>query len=471
MNKPNFILIFPDQWRGDCLGVIGHPVIKTPFLDHIASEGIVFLNAYSAAPTCIPTRACLATGQSPSTNGRLGYKDGVPWKYKETLMKCLRNSDYQTMQSGKTHFYPQRAALGFEESRLYEIPIYDSDFESDYHVWLTKETGGKIQDIARQADPNTWVVKPWKYDEELHCTNWIINSAIELLWRRDTTRPFFLQIGIHRPHAPYDPPEDYYEMYKNCELPPIPVGNWAAEYDRPTSSVNCWHGRLPQAILDNTRRAYYANITHIDYQIGKLYNWLRKANLLDNTYIVFLSDHGEQLGDHCQMRKATPFEGSAKVPMIIRPPKNSNYDKKVVCEKVVTHIDVMPTILELAGIQIPDMVEGKSMTGLMKGETNCWREFMHGEHANGNHGWQYLTDGKEKYIWETASGRELFFDLINDPHETLDRSKDIKCMDKVKLWRKRLIEILSKRHNDGLSDGEQLIPGKVLPYVRNELLE
>lgn len=466
-NKPNYILILPDQWRGDCLGCTGHPVVQTPCLNHIAGEGVTFTSAYSAAPTCIPARACLATGQTPSTHGRLGYQDGIPWNYEHTMMKCLRDGGYQTMQSGKTHFYPQRVSLGFEENRLYEIPIHDKDFESDYHIWLQRQTNGLVHDIARQADPNACLVKPWEYDEELHCTNWIMNNAIEMLWRRDPTRPFFMQIGIHRPHAPYDPPRAYYEMYANAELPNPRVGDWAEEYGNPTSNLTCWSGKLPDKTIDQMTKAYYASITHIDYQIGKLYNWLKKEKLLEKTYLIFMSDHGEQLGDHHQFRKASPFEGSAKIPFIIRPPKGSDFKTNDTCSSPVSHMDVMPTLLELAGINIPNTVEGSSLIRLLKGQFENWREFIHGEHANNNHGWQFLTDGKEKYIWETMSGSELFFDIDNDSQEKRNLVKEASYSKRVELWRGRLIEILAQRPQDGLSDRTRLIPGKVLPNTRS----
>jgi arylsulfatase A-like enzyme len=130
----------------------------------------------------------------------------------------------------------------------------------------------------------------------------------------------------------------------------------------------------------------------------------------------------------------------------------------------------MPTLLAAAGMSIPETVEGLSLLPLITGEENTWREFIHGEHSCGTVGWQYLTDGKEKYIWETASGKELFFDLSSDPQEKRDRSQSSQYKSRVNLWRNRLIEILASRPQDGLSDGEQLISGKVLPHVRPELV-
>ncbi|KPK85401.1 MAG: hypothetical protein AMJ81_03690 [Phycisphaerae bacterium SM23_33] len=470
--RPNFVLFFPDQWRGDCLGGLGHPVVQTPFLDQLAAEGVTFTSAYSACPSCIATRACLATGQTPSTCGRLGYREGVPWRYQHTLMHCLRDADYQTFSAGKTHFYPQRLMLGFEEMRLYDVQVLEPDFFSDYHAWLAEQSNGRVRDTAREMSSNSWLARPWVHEEDLHPNTWTADAAIELLSRRDPTRPFFLQVGFHRPHPPLDPPIHYYEMYGERPLPPVPVGDWAAEFDQPVRTVDGPdHGRLGEQELARSRRAYYAQITHLDTQIGRVLWWLRKRGWLETTWVLFTSDHGELLGDHHLFRKTTPHEGSAKVPWIVRPPPQAEGPRGTTCELPVTHMDIMPTVLEEAGLPCPPGVEGRSLYPLLRGRNTPWRPFLHGEHTRPRRGWQFVTDGKEKFIWDSASGREWFFHLTRDPQEQTDRSGDPEYAQGVELWRRRLIEVLAARPQDGLSDGQRLIPGRILPAVRPELLE
>ena len=143
-------------------------------------------------------------------------------------------------------------------------------------------------------------------------------------------------------------------------LPPLPMGDWAQEFDGPVTRVDPERGRLPQRTLDRTCRAYYAQIAHIDYQIGRMVYFLRRQKWLANTCIIFLSDHGEMLGDHYQFAKSSPFEGSAKVPLIIRPADGSACRRGSRCELPVTHYDLMPTILQEAGLPIPATVEGAS---------------------------------------------------------------------------------------------------------------
>lgn len=470
--RPNFLFIFPDQWRGDCLGRLGHPVVETPHLDELAAQGVVFSKAYSACPSCIAARACTATGMTPSTTGRLGYRDRVAWRYENTLMRLLRDSGYQTMAVGKTHFYPQRAALGFEQMQLYDTQKFDPDYESDYHAWLRKETNGSIEDTSGALSSNSWVALPWLHPEYLHPNAWTAATTIATLKRRDPLRPFFMQVGFHRPHPPLDPPIDYFRMYENTELPPVPVGNWTDEFDHPVDSVDAAYGKLPKRVLERTRRAYYAQLTHIDHQIGKLIFYLRKTGQLENTYVVFTSDHGELLGDHHMFRKVSPHEGSAKIPFIVRPPKDAGCRSGAECHAPISHMDIMPTLLEAASVRIPDPVEGKSFLELLRAEDENWRAYIHGEHA-ANYalvGWQFVTDGKEKFLWDTQSGREWFFDLKDDPEEKIDRIDDPDYAGRIALWRRRLVKELAARPADGLSDGERLLPGKLLPHVREECL-
>jgi len=468
-DRPNFVLLFPDQWRGDCLGSLGH-VVETPHLDELAADGVTFTAAYSPCPSCIATRAVLATGLTPSSAGRMGYRDGVPWRYRRTLMHRLADAGYQTLCSGKTHFYPQRLMLGFQRMRLYDVQKLDPWFEDDYHPWLFGRTGGAVLDTCRTHSSNAWVARPWTHDEALHPNCWTADAALELLRRRDPTRPFFLQVGFHRPHPPLDPPLHVFERYLPRPLPPVPVGGWAGEFDAPVTRTDASAGRLPDHLLDRARRAYYAQITHLDSQIGRIVWFLRKRGLMENTYVLFASDHGEQLGDHHLFRKVTPFEGSAKVPFIVRPPPSAGGPRGDRCAAPVTHADIMPTLLELAGLPA-DGVEGRGVGPFLRGEQPPWRDYVHGEHTAGGVGWQFVTDGREKFIWDSAGGREWFFSLTEDPQERVDLAADASSAERVALWRDRLARALAGRGADGLTDGEKLTPGRIAPTVRPELLE
>lgn len=469
MNRPNILLFFPDQWRFDALSCLGHSVAETPFLDQTAHQGVLFTAAYSPAPTCIATRASLATGCSPSTCGRLGYRDFVPWNYPDTFMRILRDGGYQTFCAGKTHFYPARARLGFEELALYETVWQSPGDPSDYHRFLLRETGGRVQDTTTTHDSNSALAVPWPHDENLHATNWTVGAAIEMLERRDPTRPFFLQVCPHRPHPPYDPPQAWFERFADVPLPPVPVGDWTGPHDHPATTIDPSEGRLAPRVADRARRAYYAQIAHLDHQFGRLWRYLKGTKLLADTWIVFASDHGEQLGDHHLFRKTTPFEGSAHIPLVAKAPDGLKAPRGRRCEVPLTVADLAPTFLDMAGLPVPASMEGRSLvSNLREPETAAApHEFVHIEHAPA---WQAVTDGREKYVWHSQSGREWFFDLRSDPQELHNLAALGACGARVAVWRDRLVETLAKRPQDGLVADGRLVAGRTLPPVRPELL-
>jgi arylsulfatase A-like enzyme len=319
------------------------------------------------------------------------------------------------------------------------------------------------------------VARPSPLPEHLHANSWTVTRSIEFLKRRDTTRPFFLNVSFHRPHPPLDPPEHYFHMYDGTPLPPMPMGDWAAENDHAMEGVSGSFGRLSQAESDRQRRAYFGQISHIDSQIGRLILYLQRTGLIGNTLFVFTSDHGELLGDHCCFRKMLSLEGSAKIPLIVAGPRQLGLRHHHTSDLPVTHMDLMPTLLELAGLPVPSAVEGSSLLPILKGDqtADAWRPFVHGEHSwtGGPHGGvQFLVGRREKYTWFTRDGSELLFDLEADPQELVNLAAKPEGAERLASWRKRLAEVLGKRPQDGLSDGVKLIPGRDLPAVRPELL-
>lgn len=461
----NFLFLFPDQWRGECLGASGNNCVRTPFCDSLAYQGIRFANAYTPAPTCIPARASLLTGKSPYLAGRTGYQDKVPWNYEDTLVTLLNDANYQTINVGKTHFYPQSDSHGFERNRLYDPLAIEEAFESEYHVWLRGKTGGDIQDTATIHSNNTWVPLPWSYPEYLHPTNWTADTAIEELANRDNSRPFFMQVGFHRPHPPYDPPTHYMEAFRNCELPPVARGEWSEKWNHGEVDAECgMTGRLPTETQDESRRAYYASINHVDHQIGKIMHWLREHDLQKNTFIILASDHGELLGDHNRRHKIIPLEGSVRIPLIIVPPEASSIKAGRVVEHPIALQDLTPTILHEAGVNVPVEMDSVAFNDYFRNGEKSQREYIHGEHASE---WQFVTDGKEKLIWNSYSGEIFFFSLKSDPTESENLAENPDYKERISLWKGRLIKELSRPYRiaDGLSDGKRLISGKTLEAV------
>lgn len=472
--KPNVILIMVDQMRGDCLGVNGHPVIETPNIDMMSREGILFNNAYSAVPTCIAARAAVLTGLTQKTHGRVGYQDGVTWDYKHTIAGEFADAGYHTQCVGKMHVYPARNLCGFHNVMLhdgyfllhrdYNSPVSES-FEQvdDYLPWFRQNLGydADINDLGLEC--NSWVARPWMYPEHLHPTNWVVTQSAEFLKRRDPTKPFFLSMSFVRPHSPLDPPQYYFDQYMDQDIPDPPVGDWADKEDRERNGLStyCTSGLINKKGLKRARAAYYGLISHIDHQIGRFLQILKEHRVLNNTIILFTSDHGDMLGDHNLFRKSLPYQGSIYVPFIIYDPgKLLGCKHGTIIDGPVELRDIMPTLLDSACIEIPECIEGKSVLPLLKEDASGWREYIHGEHSFGIQSNHYLTNGREKYIWYSQTGEEQYFDLRNDPQELYNLAGDVKHKENVEQWRNTLIKELEDRE-EGYSDGTQLYVGKL----------
>ncbi|QDP96139.1 arylsulfatase [Microlunatus elymi] len=476
-DRPNVLLIMADQWRGDCLSAAGHPSVRTPFLDRLGSHGARFDRAYSATPTCIPARASLMTGLRPVHHGRVGYLDGVPWDYPVTLPGEFTSHGYQTQGVGKMHFFPERSQLGFQNVILHSPTGIvrqarqqgkDPDRVDDYLPWLRSQLGRDASFVDHGIDSNSWVARPWDKPEHTHPTNFVAGQAATFLRRRDPRKPFFLFASFNAPHPPYDPPRWALEQYLDIDRPDPPVGDWAdlftpyAKPDDPTSFV----GKISRDQLRRAMAGYYGHITHVDQQINYLLEELDQHDLRQNTIVCFLADHGEMLGDHHLFRKGYPYEGSARIPMLLSGP---GVAAGIVNDAAVVELgDVMPTLLELAGLPIPAGIDGLSFAPQARGEDAGFREVLHGEHTLFGQSLQWLTDGREKYVWFSGTGREQLFDLSRDPHEVADLSTDPARQDRLQRWRSRLIAQLSGRE-EGFTDGTRLIPGRTVHPVLSQL--
>ncbi|HET7558621.1 MAG TPA: arylsulfatase [Limnochordia bacterium] len=461
--RPNLILITTDQQRGDCLGADGHPAVETPYLDQLAQGGVRFRHAYTSVPSCTPARAAILTGMDQWNHGRLTMTGADALEYPATLPGVLAQAGYHTQAIGKMHHHPQRRLYGFHHMVLDESGRRFGNFISDYHQWFDANKQGAYGYRDHSIDWNSWMARPSHLPEHLHPTHWTAEESIRFLKHRDPTKPFFLWMSFARPHSPYDAPQAYYDMYiNNPDVPEAAVGDWAGEFDIPNADVNAPWGRRTRREIHRARAGYYGNITFIDHQIGRVLYELQHHDpeALANTFILFTSDHGDMMGDHHHWRKTYAYEGSARVPMLMQFPRSWSLPRKQVLDQVVELRDIMPTLLDAAGVEIPESVDGQSLLNLARGETDGWREYIQGEHTQcygREWGMQYVTDGREKYIWFHHTGKERFFDLTNDPNECRDLAGNPEYEARIALWRSRLAEINERRGDPRGQDG-RLVP-------------
>lgn len=471
--RPNIIYIIPDQFRADCLGSAGSRFIHTPHLDRLAGEGVRFTRAYTTAPSCTPARSGLLTGLSPWHHGLLGY--GVMAKrYPVELPRTMADAGYHTCCFGKNHYDTLENLHGFQEAQLYDRTEKNADDRRDsYHPWFKKNSGGKDPDLLGLGS-NDYRGMAYPYEDELHPTYWTGQKAVDFINQYDKPNPFMLKVAFHRPHSPYDPPARFMDMYGDTEVRPV-VGDWAKKYE-PVSEAphgfDIWHGKLPAETVQQSRRAYFGSVSFIDEQVGRIIGALKKKNLYDNTLIVFTSDHGDMLGDQNLWRKTYAYEASARIPMIVKPPKDpalGKYAGQSLSQPVELR-DLFPTFTDAAGEPIPQGLDGRSLLALLRNREAPWRPFIDLEHATcyaEENNWNGLTDGHVKYVYFATTGEEQLFDLDGDPDELRNLAGLPGHRETLDKWRQRLVGHFKERDERFVKDGRLQIRKEKILYSPN----
>lgn len=412
-NPPNIILITADQWRWDCLGNgIGRHPVMTPHLNQLACEGVQFTQAYADCPVCMPSRVTTLTGQVASRFGELfNFPPGVrsPINACTSLPARLRDTGYQTKAIGKMHFSPDRARFGFEHISLHP---------NDYVNWLEENGYGGFYRGHGLGGNEVYPAVSAVPERYTH-THWIIDEGIRFLSQKDPENPFFLWMVFEAPHSPFDPPEPYDRLYDHFTIPDPVLGDWVNEHDYPAAlhekRLVRKYDQLTPEIVRESRRRYYGQLTYIDYQLARLWGELRTLGLYENTIIVFTADHGETLGDHGLFDKYTFLNASARIPLIMRLPRQfSGVTPGSLYTGPVQTADLYPTLLDLAGSRWdPAAVDGMSLVAGLQAPAAPAERVICGETDHS----AFVTDAHYKYIVYLQGGTEQLFDVQNDPDD------------------------------------------------------
>ncbi len=433
--QPDILLICVDHWPGSLLGAAGHPCIMTPTLDQLAANGVRYTNAYSASPTCIPARRGLMTGTTTRTHGDRIFSETMRMPNIPTIAQTFSDAGYQTYAVGKLHVYPQRDRIGFDDVILNEEGRHHLEGRADDYELFLAEQGYAGQEYTHGMPTTDYLTRPWHLPEYCHPTNWTAREMCRTIKRRDPTRPAFWYMSFNAPHPPLVPLRDYLEMYRDVDIPAAHIGEWAKDFEALPYPLrnrhNNWYalnryddGRigLNGTELKMARQAFYALCTHIDHQIRVVMGMLREEGLLDNTIIAFTSDHGDMLGNHGQYAKGLHYEDSAKVPLIIIPTADySQLGHHQTDDRLVELRDIMPTLLDMAGLSIPKSVEGISLLA------NTRREYLYGEHYEGEMTTRMLRNKQHKLIYYPAGNHFQLFDLQADPYELHNLAGNLDC--------------------------------------------
>lgn len=451
LKKTHIWLITTDQMRADALG-FENSAVRTPELDKLAAEGTVFAGGYCASPVCTPSRASIFTGRYPHVHGAWNIGTGLN-EDEDTLCDHLKKGDYKTVGVGKMHFRPQ---MKTDYSQEYEEPAYrdrgrsrdgtyygfdehhitEDNCIGEYIEWLrlrdpeAAERFSRDRFKASDAEGDVWESE---MPPELHQTYWIAERSIDAILSHESEQPLFLWSSFVDPHHPFDPPKAYADMYADLDIP-LPLREGDDVHLRPPHLLRqgeggYWPGggeahSMDEDSLTRLIRNYYAMITFIDEQIGRIKEAWRQKGMYDDLVIVFTSDHGELLGDHGLLYKGPWFfEGLTRIPMIVRVPGTASGQRS---QALMEHVDIVPTLLEAAVLDIPYGVQGLSQMNVLRGNADQVRSSAitaYIAHDRGINAKCLRTTRYKLVVFAGETYGELY-DLEKDPHENVNRFED-----------------------------------------------
>ncbi len=447
------------------IGALGHPVIQSPTIDRMAANGIAFTNAYATTPMCIPARRELMTGVFSKTHGDRVFDETLPMPNLPTVAQTFRDAGYQAYGVGKLHINPPRNRIGFDDFLIHESGRLgdrgDQVTQDDYEHFLTEH--GYPGEESSYGIQNSLAYRPWHLPEYYHFTNWTAREMAKFIARRDRDRPSFWYMSFDAPHPPLVPPSSFMDIYRDLEVDDAVLGEWAEDFDSLPFALKVKQDYRKTALsrerTAQLRRAFYAMSTHVDHQVRAVVGLLKEQGIVQNTILMFTSDHGDMLGDHGLYNKLLFYEGSAKIPMVLVPTpgqvERTGFGRQD--DRLVAQADIMPTLLDLCGVPIPNTVEGLSMVGGEK------RDHLYGEFKEDHQATRMVHDGRHKLIYYPTGHRFQLFDLRNDPDEMHDLSGDPEYAD----VRERLTGILRRRLYG--SDMEWVRDGELVGLPEPEL--
>lgn len=470
MKQPNIILIMADQLRFDALGCYGNTQVRTPNIDWLSLDGSTFDNHFVQNPVCSPSRCTLITGRYPKNHGT--RDNGIPLRDEEiTLAEVLRDQGYVTAAMGKMH-YTVQAASSEDEQDGWPEDHYGFDIlhttcdtqKGEYIKWLEKVSRTDYEVLKEQmknpVSPGETSPggPPQLYkngiNPKYHQSTWIADRTVDFIQESAADRPFFMLCSFVDPHHPFNPPAPYDTMYDPDEMdPPIwreteledkPPHYRKARYGHNFGNEKYDYSKLTSHDWGSVKAAYYGMISLVDDQIGRILDAVRKKGIEQDTIIMFTNDHGELLGDHGLLFKG-PFHYDCiiKAPLVIRwpgmIPKGCRYSQ------VTEHVDIMPTLLEYAGIRPPYGVQGSSMAPILRGDAGGGKEYALTEYHCYNWGLNLKTlTGKDfKLTYYAGEDFGELYDRNADPDEIKNLWDDMEFKDvKERMLRKLMDRIV-----------------------------
>ncbi len=426
MQRPNVLILYTDQQRWDAMRCAGNEFIHTPNLDALAKNGAMFENSFANTPVCMPSRMSMQSGRYPAALGICCNGIEMPERI-PCMHNVLKPYGYHSANIGKLHFKNHSNRDHREPHPTYGFDtLINSDepgcYDDAYTKWVFSRNPDMLEK-CRVDTPPAWEGKPIKKhprnthqpylfeapDDYTHSAFVADETCGYIKAHKDD--PFFCIAGFYAPHTPVNPPKRFVDMYDQKSMP-LPERNSGENFE--DVSDEQWR---------KTKAYYYALVSHVDDQIGRILKTLDESGLRDNTIIIFTSDHGEYLGDHGRIQKGGPEDASARTPLII---SYSDSLKNQKISGIVEAVDIAPTVLDLCGVQVPPYMQGKSLRPLLEGKECELRTSAFIEHRF-PFGDAYKAVRTREYLYSMDnSGNETLYDLQNDPHQLCDAAGNSK---------------------------------------------
>jgi arylsulfatase A-like enzyme len=413
--RPNVLILFTDQQRYDTIQAAGYPHMITPNLDRLVAEGCLFTHAYTSNPVCMAARHDLLTGLPGRAHGYFSNHRDQPIKDYSlpTIARIFSENGYRTAAIGKMHFQPPRMHHGYSELiQMEEIPRRQDD---QYVTFLKEEGLEDIQNIHGVRANLYHTPQTSQMDEEHHPNKWVADRSIAWL-EHNGDEPFFLFSSWIHPHPPWATPVEFQGLYKDRNIPtPAPITR-KFPFVEPISEA---HGDddTPEEIR-SAREAYYSCVTHVDHHLGRILDYLQASGKLDDTLIIFTSDHGEMLYDRGMHQKSLPYDGASRVPFIVRYP--DRVEKGVRSEAFVDLMDILPTCLDVCGLEYKGTKYQLVGDSVLAEEPRRSRDYQINSTGVGTSRYIMCRNHTYKYVFYYNGGTEEFYDMANDPQELVN---------------------------------------------------
>ena len=437
--RPNLLFIMVDEMRWDAMGSEHHPVVSTPNLDRLAREGTRFANAYSVAPVCCPARASVFSGRYAHVHG-VTCNEVAAHNGEIFLPSILRHYGYHTAISGKLHYRPMRFDYGFDQ--FWSFTQEGPTPELGYQAFLKQKHGSPAKwpivpgTCPWPDDPLGRDVGLFRYPEEDFETDWITSRSLDYLrTRKDNPQPWFLFTSYLKPHSPSVEPKPYFGRYDPREIPIPHLPPNIKAVRAALKGRDRRHFVADERMLRVMSAIYYGSIAHVDRHVGQILAELERLGMADNTIVLFTADHGNMLGDRGRMFKDLMYEGSSHVPLIWRGVKGAPENRGRVVPGIVENTDLMPAILESAGVPAPRGVQGRGFLELMRGGGHDWKDRCYAQLGTAmvrTPQWKFIDLSKN-----LSRGFELY-DMREDPKEERNLAAEPKHRDLMEDFKRQL---------------------------------